>query len=192
MKSLFVTSSLSLLFLFSAPVVMAASYPNTCPAEAQAIVSAVGGCSAISCSQYAAICGKCCPSANKTTPSTSAASPALPSHQKQSAAVTNSASAPATSSSPAASTVPPTKQATTSSIAYPVLLFFGSAIGATGFWMLVVIFIIQLVMSLSRKFSKNNRPAEAHSSKKLTVMSKIAAILLVAGIIIACVAIVLH
>ncbi len=39
-----------------------ATYPASCPAEARGIVEAVGGCAAISCSQYEAICAKCCPS----------------------------------------------------------------------------------------------------------------------------------
>ncbi|MDO8521607.1 MAG: hypothetical protein Q7S52_05825 [bacterium] len=40
--------------------VFAATYPATCPAEAQGIVDAVGGCAAISPTDYAAIYGKCC------------------------------------------------------------------------------------------------------------------------------------
>src|SRR3989338_8272816 len=44
---------------FGSPV-LAATYPATCPAEAQGIVEAVGGCAAISPTDYSAIYGKCC------------------------------------------------------------------------------------------------------------------------------------
>lgn len=39
---------------------MAESYPTTCPTEAQGILKAVGGCSAIDCKTYSNICAKCC------------------------------------------------------------------------------------------------------------------------------------
>lgn len=36
-----------------------ASYPASCPTEAQGILNALGGCSAVDCSAYGAICSKC-------------------------------------------------------------------------------------------------------------------------------------
>src|SRR3989344_2011258 len=46
---------------FLLPVaVLGASYPASCPTEAQAIVDAVGGCSAIDPGQYSSIYEKCC------------------------------------------------------------------------------------------------------------------------------------
>ena len=56
---LFLAPIAFLSFLLS-PVTFGASYPTSCPTEAQAIVDAVGGCQAISCNQYEAICAKCC------------------------------------------------------------------------------------------------------------------------------------
>ena len=48
------------LFLLVPVFSFAASYPASCPSEAQAIVDAVGGCSTISESEYGAIYEKCC------------------------------------------------------------------------------------------------------------------------------------
>ena len=46
---------------FLLPVaVLGASYPASCPTEAQAIVDAVGGCPAIDPGQYSSIYEKCC------------------------------------------------------------------------------------------------------------------------------------
>ena len=50
----------ALLLLLSPVIAFAASYPASCPAEAQAIVNAVGGCSAIDPDQYSSIYEKCC------------------------------------------------------------------------------------------------------------------------------------
>jgi len=36
-------------------------YKAGCPEEAKAILDAVGGCDALDCSEYPAICEKCCP-----------------------------------------------------------------------------------------------------------------------------------
>ena len=56
---------LLLTFLTILPVSFSsAAYPASCPVEVQPIVDAVGGCAAISCSQYEAICAKCCPSSS--------------------------------------------------------------------------------------------------------------------------------
>ncbi|MEK7478599.1 MAG: hypothetical protein AAB626_01585 [Patescibacteria group bacterium] len=52
--------SLFLAFVFSANLSMAQSYPASCPSEAQAIVKAVGGCSAIDRVAYSDIYDKCC------------------------------------------------------------------------------------------------------------------------------------
>lgn len=58
MKLLFtVTTFLSLLL---PALSFGATYPASCPAEARGIVEAIGGCAEISCSQYGAICAKCC------------------------------------------------------------------------------------------------------------------------------------
>ena len=51
----------SILFLFSTAFSFGASYPDSCPSVGRTVVEALGGCSAISCSQYAATCEKCCP-----------------------------------------------------------------------------------------------------------------------------------
>ena len=50
---------LAIVSLMYPAVSFAATYPATCPVEAQAIVNSVGGCAAISCTKYAAICAKC-------------------------------------------------------------------------------------------------------------------------------------
>lgn len=55
----FITLTAFLSFL-TPTIVFGASYPASCPAEAQAIVNAVGGCSAIDPGQYSSIYGKCC------------------------------------------------------------------------------------------------------------------------------------
>ena len=60
MKKILFYLFLALLIAPSA-VAHATSYPATCPSEAQAIVSGVGGCPAIDCTKFATICDKCCP-----------------------------------------------------------------------------------------------------------------------------------
>ncbi|OGZ08133.1 MAG: hypothetical protein A3C93_00845 [Candidatus Lloydbacteria bacterium RIFCSPHIGHO2_02_FULL_54_17] len=57
-KQLLALIALPTLF-FGSPV-LAATYPATCPAEAQGIVDAVGGCATINPTDYSAIYGKCC------------------------------------------------------------------------------------------------------------------------------------
>ena len=50
-----------MVFLFLLlPTSLAQSYPSTCPAEAIGIVEAVGGCVAVDCEKYPAICQECC------------------------------------------------------------------------------------------------------------------------------------
>lgn len=64
-----------LLFLILAVGVSAAVYKETCPSEAKAILDAVGGCSAVNCTEYFAICEDCCEAgaaANVTATPTSA------------------------------------------------------------------------------------------------------------------------
>lgn len=56
-----------LLFLFT-PFSFAASYPSSCPAEAKAIVEAVGGCSAVNKNQYPSVYEKCCALPAPVTP----------------------------------------------------------------------------------------------------------------------------
>ena len=43
-------------------------YKAGCPPEAKAILDAVGGCNAINCSEYPAICEKCCPECGEEYP----------------------------------------------------------------------------------------------------------------------------
>ena len=43
-------------------------YKAGCPEEAKAILDAVGGCDAIDCSEYPAICEKCCPKCSDEYP----------------------------------------------------------------------------------------------------------------------------
>jgi hypothetical protein len=43
-------------------------YKVDCPTEAKAILDAVGGCDAINCSEYPAICEKCCPECGEEYP----------------------------------------------------------------------------------------------------------------------------
>lgn len=43
-------------------------YKEGCPPEAKAILDAVGGCDAINCSEYPAICEKCCPECSAEYP----------------------------------------------------------------------------------------------------------------------------
>ncbi|MDO8558683.1 MAG: hypothetical protein Q7S09_05925 [bacterium] len=57
----------SCLLVFLSPPVVAATYPDTCPKEGQAIVEAVGGCAAISCSEFEAICAECCTAGDATS-----------------------------------------------------------------------------------------------------------------------------
>ena len=52
--------SLFFAFVFSANFSMAQSYSASCPTEAQAILSATGGCSAIDSTVYANIYNNCC------------------------------------------------------------------------------------------------------------------------------------
>ena len=59
MKKIIILSLFSA-FFFSHQVSLAESYPTTCPTEAQAVLKAVGGCSAIDCKVYSNICAKCC------------------------------------------------------------------------------------------------------------------------------------
>jgi hypothetical protein len=60
MKTLFAALSASFLLFLSVSFSFAASYPASCPVEAQTIVNAVGGCTAISPTKYGAIYSKCC------------------------------------------------------------------------------------------------------------------------------------
>ena len=65
--------SIAVLLLFlPAPslAVPDASYPDTCPAAAKAVLDALGGCPAVNASQYPAINEKCC-----SLPKTSESSP---------------------------------------------------------------------------------------------------------------------
>lgn len=75
MKKIFLV--LFVLLFISSAKVSVASYPVSCPDVAQAIVDAVGGCSAVNCSQYEAICSKCCVEtpAPKVVPSVTQPSP---------------------------------------------------------------------------------------------------------------------
>ncbi len=52
--------SLFLAFIFSASLSLAQSYSASCPTEAQAILSATGGCSAIDSTVYVNIYTNCC------------------------------------------------------------------------------------------------------------------------------------
>lgn len=51
---------ISYLLLVVVNTSFAQTYPATCPAEAQAIVNAVGGCSAVDKDQYSAVYDSCC------------------------------------------------------------------------------------------------------------------------------------
>lgn len=75
MKPLRVILSASFLLFLSASFAFGASYPASCPPTAWAIVSAVGGCAAISPSQYGAIYSKCCSLAGSVQPATPTPSP---------------------------------------------------------------------------------------------------------------------
>ena len=55
------TLFLSIAVSFSVSAEVEGEYKAGCPEEAKAILDAVGGCDAIDCSEYSAICEKCCP-----------------------------------------------------------------------------------------------------------------------------------
>lgn len=75
MKLLF--AIITFLLLLPPALSFAASYPASCPAEAQAIVDAVGGCSAIDPNQYQSIYNKCCSVNAVPTPQISPEEPTL-------------------------------------------------------------------------------------------------------------------
>ena len=66
---IFGTSGVLYLYFLSS-FVFAASYPNSCPSEARAIVDAVGGCAEVDKNAYAAVYEQCCalpaPAPNKS------------------------------------------------------------------------------------------------------------------------------
>ena len=51
---------ITIFYLLFTNLSFAETYPNSCPAEAQAIVKAVGGCSAVKKNQYPSVYEKCC------------------------------------------------------------------------------------------------------------------------------------
>ncbi len=53
---------------------IAESYPNSCPAEARSVLSAVGGCSAVDKNQYSTVYEKCCALPASATPTPSVTS----------------------------------------------------------------------------------------------------------------------
>ena len=55
------TLFLSIAVSFSVSAEVEGVYKEGCPEEAKAILDAVGGCDAIDCSEYPAICEQCCP-----------------------------------------------------------------------------------------------------------------------------------
>ena len=67
LKTIFILSTL----FFLTSNVLAITYPSTCPAEAQAVVIAVGGCNNINSTQYSAIYSKCCSANTVQTQKTS-------------------------------------------------------------------------------------------------------------------------
>ena len=75
--------SLFVAFIFSSHSSLAASYPATCDSTAQAVITGIGGCSAIDCTAYSNICAKCCvkvvaPVKTATTPAPSATAAPAP------------------------------------------------------------------------------------------------------------------
>ena len=55
------TLFLSIAVSFSVSAEVEGVYKEGCPEEAKAILDSVGGCDAIDCSEYPAICEECCP-----------------------------------------------------------------------------------------------------------------------------------
>lgn len=51
---------MTLFLLLSMTISFAQTYPSTCPSEAIGILEAVGGCDAVDCDRFPAICEKCC------------------------------------------------------------------------------------------------------------------------------------
>ena len=102
--------SLFVAFIFSSHSSLAASYPATCDSTAQAVITGIGGCSAIDCTAYSNICAKCCvTAAAPAKTSTQTVSPALtPNSASQTETIAPSApSSPAPTSSIIEENVPP-------------------------------------------------------------------------------------
>jgi hypothetical protein len=88
----------SIIFITSANFSLAASYPSTCPSGAQAIITAVGGCSAINSTQYKAIYSKCCyVSQIKTTQATASNNKVITTTNQTSQTETTQTTGPVTS-----------------------------------------------------------------------------------------------
>ena len=114
MKKIIIFSLLSA-FLFSSQLSLAETYPTSCPTEAQAVIKAVGGCSALDCKIYSNVCAKCCVKVVapvKTTTTAPVSSPTVapkpavvPSTSSGQAQVPNPAPETKTAVSPASSSV---------------------------------------------------------------------------------------
>jgi len=122
------------LSLILVPVVACgATYPATCPSEAQAIVGGIGGCPAIDCTKFATICAKCCPISAKQTVAPNPAAKAVKKVQATAKAI-----APAQSTAPQIST--------------PVLIL--SLILGIIFWVVVIYFVWRFFRWLFHFFKK--------------------------------------
>ncbi len=175
------------IFVLSASTALAASYPATCPAEAQAIVGAVGGCGAISADQYASIYSKCCSTQPATAVTTTTKKP-IKKAAASSKPIPLQPIQPPTELTTSDTQPISTIQTTTPQISHTALLFIGSAIGGIGFWCIVIIFFIRIVKFIIRKFSKN---PHAEPSKKTDLANNIAIGMFILGIILAGLAIAL-
>ena len=51
---------ITLFLILSTQISFAQTYPSTCPSEAIGVLNAVGGCAAVDCNRFPAICQKCC------------------------------------------------------------------------------------------------------------------------------------
>ena len=105
MKFKFILISALVTICLFPTVSLGASYPATCPVEAQGVLTALGGCGVVDCSLYGAICSKCgCSSKSQESVSTvkkQTPSVVLPSAKSQtliSSSTTNSGSSIAVSS----------------------------------------------------------------------------------------------
>jgi hypothetical protein len=59
------------IFFFFPSLSFSASYPVSCPVEAESIIDAVGGCAVIDPGQYSSIYGKCCSTSATLVPESS-------------------------------------------------------------------------------------------------------------------------
>ena len=180
------------IFLLFPSTTLAATFPATCPAEAQAIVGAVGGCGSISADQYASIYSKCCSTTQQQQPAiittTNTTKKTVRKYVASPKPIPLQPIQPLVEQTTPVLQMPTITPTTSPQTAHTALLFVGSAIGGIGFWCLIIIFFVKIIKFIIRKFSKNK---SAQPSPKIDIANNVAMGLFILGIIIATLAIVI-